>query len=214
MTSSTRVYLIRHGQVVNHHEMRYNGHSDVDITEAGVAQMERLSEFLSSEGRRIEAVYSSDLKRAARGARIIGDRLSLKPVGLPALRELNLGRWDGLTRDEAAALYPEEAHFSFKDLAGTSVKGGETLADLKARVMPAVASIVSNHAGGEAVIVAHGGVNRVFLCEAMGLAIANFFAIEQDYGCLNVIDCFADGVRVVKLLNGGPNQDLNPTRLY
>ena len=69
MTYSTRVYLIRHGQVVNHHEMRYNGHSDVDITEAGVAQMQRLSEFLSAGGRRIEAVYSSDLLRAARGAR-------------------------------------------------------------------------------------------------------------------------------------------------
>ena len=48
----------------------------------------------------------------------------------------------------------------------------------------------------------------------MGLPIKNFFAIEQDYGCLNVIDCFEDGVRVVKLLNGGPNQDLNPTRRY
>ncbi|MBI5236825.1 MAG: histidine phosphatase family protein [Deltaproteobacteria bacterium] len=214
MTCSARLYLIRHGQVVNHHEMRYNGHSDVDITEAGVAQMHRLSEFLSAGGRRIEAVYSSDLKRAARGARMIGERLGLKPVELEALRELNLGRWDGLTRDEAVSMYPEEAHFSFKDLALRSVKGGETLEDLKVRVLPAIASIVSSHAGGEAAIVAHGGVNRVFLCDVMGLAIGNFFAIEQDYGCLNVIDCFEDGGRVVKLLNGGPNQDLNPTRPY
>ena len=37
----TRVFLIRHGQVVNHHEFRYNGHFDVDITDHGVEQMQR-----------------------------------------------------------------------------------------------------------------------------------------------------------------------------
>ncbi|MBI5810323.1 MAG: hypothetical protein HZB21_03930 [Deltaproteobacteria bacterium] len=48
----------------------------------------------------------------------------------------------------------------------------------------------------------------------MGLPLSNFFRIEQDYGCLNVIDCFTDGVKVVKLLNGGPNQELKETRIY
>ena len=48
----------------------------------------------------------------------------------------------------------------------------------------------------------------------MGLPLENFFRIEQDYGCLNIIDYLDDGMKVVKLLNGGPNQDMRPTEIY
>ena len=214
----TRLYIIRHGEVVNHHERRYNGHFDVDITEAGVAQMERLARFLADRAAggsgSIEAVYSSDLTRAVKGAEIIGRGLGLEPVKVPALRELHLGRWEGLTRQEAAERFPEEADFAFKDLATGSVKGGESLVDLGRRVLPAIEEILDRHSGREVCVVAHGGVNRVVLSDALGLPIENFFHMEQDYGCVNVIDRFDDGVRVVKLLNGGPNQALKVTKIY
>ncbi|MDO8426844.1 MAG: histidine phosphatase family protein [Deltaproteobacteria bacterium] len=208
----TRLFLIRHGQVVNHHEYRYNGHFDVDITDTGVEQMERLAAFLS--GVKISAIYSSDLKRATRGADIISKGRGATPVRVHALRELHLGRWEGLTKEEAGIRYPEEAGFSFRDLATSKVKEGESLNDLKARVLPAIDDIVNKHRGGAVCVVAHGGVNRVILTEAMGLPIENFFRIEQDYGCLNLIDYFSDGIKVVKLLNGGPNQEMGETKLY
>ncbi|MBI5469505.1 MAG: histidine phosphatase family protein [Deltaproteobacteria bacterium] len=209
---ATRVYLIRHGQVVNHHEYRYNGHSDVDITPTGVLQMNRLADFLSTHP--IEAMYSSDLQRAVKGARIISKDLGIEPVKVHALRELHLGRWEGLTREEASERFPEEAGFRFKDLATGKVKGGESLLDLRERVLPALKEIIERHRGKKLCIVAHGGVNRVILAEAMGLPIENFFRIEQDYGCLNIIDYFDDGAEVVKLLNGGPNQDMQETKIY
>lgn len=209
---ATRLYLIRHGQVVNHHEYRYNGHFDVDITNTGVDQMHRVSDFLSSH--RIDAVYSSDLQRTVKGARIIGKRLGVDPVMVHSLRELNLGRWEGLTREEAIAKYPEEAHFSFKELATSKVKEGESLLDLRARVIPALETILTKHEHQSVCVIAHGGVNRVILSEAMNMSLENFFRIEQDYGCLNVIDYFNDGMKVVKLLNGGPNQDMRPTEIY
>lgn len=210
--NSTRLYLIRHGQVINHHEFRYNGHFDVDITDIGVLQMENMAAFLATKS--ITAVYSSDLQRAIKGAEIIGGTLGLKPVKVHAFRELHLGRWEGLTREEGAAKFPEEADFRFRDLANTRVKDGENLHDLKARVIPDLESILNKHKGGHIVLVAHGGVNRVVLCEAMQLSMENFFRIEQDYGCLNVIDYFDDGVKVVKLLNGGPNQELRAADIY
>lgn len=209
---ATRLYLIRHGQVVNHHEYRYNGHFDVDITAAGVEQMNRLAAFLSAHP--IQAMYSSDLRRAVKGARIIGKDLGIDPVTVHALRELHLGRWEGLTREEASERFPEEAGFRFRDLATDKVKGGESLKDLRARVLPALVEIIGRHRNKKVCVVAHGGVNRVILAEAMGLPIENFFRIEQDYGCLNIIDYFDDGVEVVKLLNGGPNQEMQETKLY
>ncbi len=208
----TRLLLIRHGQVVNHHEYRYNGHFDVDITELGIVQMTNLSRALSEEP--VSAVYSSDLTRAIKGALIIGKELGIEPVRVEALRELNLGRWEGLTREEAVDKFPEEASFSFKDLATSKVKGGESLGDLRERVLPAVDGIIERHQGEAVCIVAHGGVNRVVLCDAMGLDMENFFKIEQDYGCLNIIDYHVDGIKVVKLLNGGPNRNTDVTQLY
>lgn len=210
--NTTRLYLIRHGQVVNHHEFRYNGHFDVDITDIGVLQMENIAAFLAAE--KITAVYSSDLQRAAKGAEIIGAALGLKPMKIHALRELHLGRWEGLTREEGSVRFPEEADFRFRDLAHTRVKGGENLHDLKSRVIPALHDILHKHRGERMALIAHGGVNRVVLCDAMGLAMENFFRIEQDYGCLNVIDYFDDDVKVVKLLNGGPNQGLKAAEIY
>src|SRR3972149_9013434 len=209
---ATRIYLIRHGQVANHHEYRYNGHFDVDITNTGVEQMHRVSDFIAEQ--KIDAVYSSALQRTVKGARITGKKPGSEPVMVRSLRELNLGRWEGLTREEAIAKYPEEALFSFKELATSKVKEGENLLELRARVIPALENILEKHAHQSVCIVAHGGVNRVVLSEAMKLSLDNFFSIEQDYGCLNIIDFLEDGMKVVKLLNGGPNQDMRPTEIY
>lgn len=208
----TRLFLIRHGQVVNHHEFRYNGHFDVDITDIGVQQMENIAGLFANE--QISAVYSSDLQRAVKGAEMIGRSLGIKPVRIHEFRELSLGRWEGLTREEGEARFPEEAGFRFRDLANSKVQGGENLFDLKNRVIPKLNEILNKHKNEAVCLIAHGGVNRVILCDAMELPMENFFRIEQDYGCLNVIDYFEDGVKVVKLLNGGPNQDLKKTKIY
>jgi alpha-ribazole phosphatase/probable phosphoglycerate mutase len=112
------------------------------------------------------------------------------------------------------ACFPEEAHLSFKDLTTERLEGGESVAELRTRVLPAISRILSLHPDEAIAVVAHGGVNRVILNDALNMADKNFFTIEQDYGCVNVIDYFSDGVRLVKLLNGGPNQELKPPVRY
>src|SRR3972149_108717 len=174
--------------------------------------MDRGAGFLPTKP--LREVYSSDPTRASRGADIIGERLGVPRLRLSALREFHLGRWEGLTREEAVVKYPEDVRFSFRSLAKEKVFGGETLEDLRLRVMPAIGGIVSSHTGESVLIIAHGGVNRVVLCEAMGLDLSNFFRIEQDYGCLNIIDYFDDNVSVVKVLNGGPNQEMGASKIY
>ncbi len=208
----TRLYLARHGQVENHHEFRYNGHTDVDITELGLKQMNQLADFFT--GKKITALYSSDLMRSVKGVEIIGKALTLSFEKLPELRELHLGRWEGLTRSEAIELYPDEAHMNFSDLAKNKLQGGESFQELSTRVLPVIEKIVKAHAGEEVCIIAHGGVNRIILAEAIGMPLENFFRIEQDYGGLNIIDFFSDGNTVVKMLNSGPNQKMGETFIY
>ncbi len=196
----TRIYLVRHGQVVGHEEKRYNGQADVPLTPQGEAQFGLLQ--LRLAGKPIKAVYSSDLQRTMAGARVLAQPFALPSAALAALRELHIGAWEGMTWQELKSRYPQQWQARLDDVVHYRVPGGENLIDLAGRVLPAIREIVARHQGEEVVVVAHGGVNRVILLDAIGAPLESLFSIEQDYGCLNIIDYFADGNSVVRLLNG------------
>jgi broad specificity phosphatase PhoE len=196
----TRVYLMRHGEVANGGEKRYNGHIDVDITEKGVEQMRRLAGLL--EGKPVSAVYSSDLIRSVKGARIISERLSLEPRQHRTLRERSVGAWEGLTAEEIQARYPDQYTAWRADLLNYRPPGGECLQDVRDRILPEYGRIVGAHRGEEIALLLHGGVNRVILAEALGVPPLNLFRIDQAFGALNILDHYEDGMTVVKLLNG------------
>lgn len=200
VTARTRLYLIRHGEVQGAGIPRYNGHADVSLSERGVAQYHAFTERLA--GTRISACYSSDLTRCRVGGEILGRHLGLEPVTDPALRELNIGVWEGMTWAEIQEKYPEQWAARLADIVNYRVPGGENLLDLEARLIPAIRGIVERHQGEEVLVVAHGGANRVVLLNAIGAPLSSLFAIEQQYCCLNIIDYYADGAAVVKLLNG------------
>jgi len=196
----TRVYLMRHGEVANGGEKRYNGHIDVDITEKGVEQMYRLAGLL--EGKPVKAVYSSDLIRSVKGAKIISERLGLKYTSVRTLRERSVGKWEGLTAEEIKQRYPDEFSAWRADLLNFRPPDGECLSDVRERIIPEYRRIVTSHPGQEIAMLLHGGVNRVIIAEALGLAPLNLFRIDQNFGALNIIDHFEDGMTVVKLVNG------------
>lgn len=196
----TRVYLMRHGEVANGAERRYNGHIDVDITENGVRQMHRLAGLLA--GKVLSAVYSSDLIRSVKGARIIADKAGISPTSLEVLRERSVGAWEGLTAEEIKERFPEEYLLWRADLLNYRPPGGECLLDVKNRILPPYKQIVGSHPGAEIALLLHGGVNRIILADALGMEIANLFRIDQTFGALNIIDYFEDGMAVVRLVNG------------
>lgn len=179
---------------------RYNGHADVSLSERGVAQYHGLKERFA--GARIAACYTSDLSRCVIGAEILGAHLGLTPVRERNLRELCVGAWEGKTWAELQAAYPQEWQERLADIVNYRVPQGENLLDLQGRIMPVMDGIVSRHQGEEVLVVAHGGANRVVLLNAIGAPLSAFFNIEQTYCCLNIIDYYADGKAVVKLLNG------------
>jgi alpha-ribazole phosphatase len=198
MIQKTRIHLIRHGEVER--SQCYNGHSDVALTPRGVEQYHGLTSRL--EPGRISACYTSDLSRTVRGGEILGAHLGVVPVSLPQLRELNCGAWEGLTLAEVQCSRREEWEWRLRDLVNARAEGGECVTELAARVLPALAGIVERHRGEEVLVVAHGGVNRVILMDALGAPLASMFSVEQKYCALNVIDYYADGNRVVNLING------------
>lgn len=228
----TTLYLIRHGELEGGGPKRYNGSIDIPMSEKGIEQIKAVSGLIngllsnsdcskylsylrdihSSEGQQeckskaassgLQAVYCSDLSRAAAGAEIIAAPYQLRPVRLRELRERAFGIWEGMTFDEIKAQYPEEFDSWAQNPLKFSPVGGESTVEVRDRAVSALERILHAHKGENISIVAHGGVNRVLLCHILGIPLENIFRIEQDYAAINVIE-FWDKYPVVKLLNGG-----------
>ena len=199
MTPHTRLHLVRHGQVVGFDQKRYNGQVDVALTDLGVEQYHRLKERLADVP--VSACYTSDLTRCVTGANIICSQFDLEPIQRRELRELGIGIWEGMTWTEIIERWPAEWQARLADLVNYRVPQGESLQEMNDRVMPVIKDIVDRHVGQELLVVAHGGVNRVVVLNAIGAPLSRLFSIEQDYGCYNILDYYADGTVTVKLLN-------------
>ena len=202
MKGATTLLLIRHGHTVGGEEKRYKGHMDVELSETGERVIQRLTENLQRLDHTLDAVYCSDLKRSIKSAGILSDPLGMKPVVIPGLRERSFGRWEGMSFEEISEEYPGEFEKWKADPLRFSPPDGESTLEVKKRSLGAVNDLIKRHQGETFSIVAHGGINRIILCHFMGLPLENIFRIEQDYGCLNIIEIYEDGFPVIKLLNG------------
>jgi broad specificity phosphatase PhoE len=184
--SVTTVCLIRHGSVVGAETRRFIGHLDVPLSALGVAQLEALSRRLRAVA--FDAIYCSDLTRTRHSAEILAAPHRLAPVRDPALREFAMGEWDGLTAEQIRALDAGAFEAWMADVGRFQFPGGESLADLTARAVPAFEALVARHAGGTVAVVAHGGSNRAILCHALGLGPGRLLALGQDYAALSVLE--------------------------
>ena len=200
MKTPSRIYLVRHGQVKGYETTPIYGHTDVRTTEIGRLQALNISERLRFTD--IDAIYSSDLKRSSSMAYQIGRYHDVPVTLLPQLREMNFGDWEGMTLGEIKRRFPEELEKRQADLVNySSPGGGESIGSFSSRLISCFDDLRHDRPGGNFVIVAHAGVNRVIICSAFGLALEKIFTIHQDYGCLNIIDYFEDSA-LVRLLNG------------
>ena len=200
MNRTSRLYLIRHGQVDGYERFPVYGHTDVNLTETGILQIRHLAERLRLV--EMKSVYSSDLKRSADSARLIGQFHDVPIHSLPELREMYFGDWEGMTLEEIRKGFPEELKKRQSDLVHYRAPGnGESVKDFAERISSCFERIMKENSSEDMAIVAHGAVNRVILCNALGLDLSRMFNIHQDYGCLNIIDYFPDSI-LVRLMNG------------
>lgn len=197
----TLIYLLRHGEVMLAETRRFVGHLDVPLSPRGEAQCAAQAARLRREP--LAAVFTSDLSRSVRSGEIIGAPHSLAPTPLPALREMAMGRWDGLTPAELEAREPHAFRDWMSRVGEYPFPGGDDVSTLVARVWPAFEAIVAAHAGQAVAIVAHSGSNRAIICRALELPLTRLIAFGQDYAALTVLER-ADGRWRLRRLNERP----------
>src|SRR5262249_51464959 len=179
------------------------GHLDVPLSERGEAQCTAQSTRL--RGVPLVAMYSSDLARARRSGQLIGAACGLEPIAVPALREMAMGRWEGLTADEIREREPQAFAAWMSSIGAFAFPDGESVPDLVARAWPAFEKLTQTHAGSTFAVVAHGGTNRAILCRALGLPLDRLLALGQGYGALTVIER-DDGAWRLRVLNERPGK--------
>jgi XTP/dITP diphosphohydrolase len=172
-----RFLLIRHAESVWNADGRWQGHADPPLSERGVAQSEALGRKLAGE--RADALLCSDLRRACQTAEILGRALGLAPRRDPRLRELDVGRWAGRTRSEIASQDPDLLRRFEEGDPAVCAGGGESRAEIRARVRAAFRSLAHEHAGERLIVVTHLGVVRA-LCPGAELANAEMLELCAD----------------------------------
>ncbi len=174
--SAGRVVLWRHGRTAWNAGERFQGQTDTDLDDVGIAQAAEAAGMLA--GTRPAAVVASDLRRAARTAAALAALTGLPVATDPDLRELDAGAWQGRLRHEIEQRWPQEfaAWQSGEDVA---VGGGERRSDVGART----AAAVERHADGLdardlLVVASHGGALRGAMLQMLGLPLAAWGAFS------------------------------------
>ena len=194
----TRIILVRHGETTWNNSGRYQGQTDIPLSDAGVRQAELLAANFTYG--KPTAVYASDLIRARKTAEILAAEFNLIVQTEPALREINFGTWEGLSYEEIGARWPDEIAKFFRAPDTMVIPQGETVALLQKRTVAVLKRIIERHADDEVAVVAHGAVLRALLCHALNIPLRYFWSIRQYNTAVSVLT-FADGWYSAELIN-------------
>ena len=156
----TEIWLVRHGETPWNAERRVQGWEDIGLNETGVEQARALGRHiknLTQAGQRLDAVYTSDLKRAHATAQTVADEVGL-PLNIhKGVRERHFGVLQGLVYDEMDAHAPEAAAIWRARDPNAELPGGESLGFFYARVVEAINEIAARHVDQRVMVVSHGG---------------------------------------------------------
>jgi phosphoserine phosphatase len=158
----TLVYLVRHGETEWNKEGKFQGCTDIHLSENGEHQAKYLKEVLKDQ---FDLIYTSPLKRAVHTAEIIcEDYKNQKPIILSDIREINFGEWEGLTIHQIREQYPNEYKvWRYDDEFANLVGGDLSIKNASMRARNAILNLVREYPGKRIVIVAHGGIIKAGL---------------------------------------------------
>ena len=171
----TEFLIVRHGETPWNVERRIQGWRDIELNELGQRQAQAVARHLAQhhdEGQqRIDAIYSSDLKRAQQTATFLAQQLSMPLTLSEGVRERNYGILEGIPFPEMQQHYPEVAKVWASRHPDGVIPSGETLRQFHQRVTGAIEAIAAQHQGQRVVVVTHGGAMDILWRQANGAGL-------------------------------------------
>jgi len=173
----TEIILVRHGETEWNVAEIFRGRIDIELNETGIKQAELLAEYLSKI--KIDAIYSSPLKRAFKTAEIIAGYHKRDVAIATGLIDFDFGKWHGLSHQEVKDKYKELYAAWANHPDRVKMPDGESLDDVRKRATGVVGNIIERYKG-TVVLVSHRVVNKVLICALLGLDNSHFWNIKQD----------------------------------
>lgn len=156
----TIIYLIRHGETDWNKERRFQGQKDILLNNFGRLQTEKLANRLYEEKLNIDAIYSSDLKRAIETAEIIGKKFNYAVETNPGLRERSFGIIEGQLLEDWEKQYPD---FNFYSMNIDPSFRIEEFDLFKSRVYTTILELSKRNINKNIIVVSHGAAINAFL---------------------------------------------------
>ena len=192
----TKIYLIRHAEAEGNVYRIAHGHYDGLITQHGYRQIEALRERFAPI--RVDAVYSSDLFRARTTAKAIYVPKHLPLHQRKELREVDMGSWEGQTWQHITTHDPQQLYNFNRDLSQWKIKGGETAAQVRDRLIGALRAIAAENEGKTVAVVSHGAALRITLGTLQGLSLQELGQTPHgDNTAVSLVEADGDTMRVI-----------------
>lgn len=156
----TKLILIRHGESQANRNGIFAGNYDADLEQRGLMQAEKTAYYVK-ENYKVDKVYASDLIRAYKTGKCIGDILGLDVTKCEGFREIKAGKWDGAKFDYIIETYPEEYAVWKNDIGNSRPTEGESVAEMKERVMNAFEKVAIDNEGKTILIATHATPIRI-----------------------------------------------------
>ena len=173
----TEIILVRHGETEWNVTEIFRGRIDIELNETGIRQAELLAEYLNKI--KIDAIYSSPLKRAFKTAEIVAGYHKLDVDIATDLIDFDFGQWQGLSNQEVKYKYKELYAAWTNRPDQVKIPDGESLDDVRKRATGVVNNLIASYQG-TVVSVSHRVVNKVLICALLGLDNSHFWKIKQD----------------------------------
>lgn len=188
--------LVRHGETEWNAQRRYQGQTDVPLSELGRRQAELVAERLA--GQKIDVIYASDLKRAWETAQPFAKQSGLQVVADPRLRELKFGILEGLTFDEAQEHHPEMIAAWLEDFSNTP-DGGESIEAFQARLVSLLNDLKQKYDEQVVLLVAHGGPLSEILRIILELSREKRWYLEIENASVSEVSIAEDYIALKRL---------------
>lgn len=163
----TTILMVRHGESEANRMGVFAGNFDADLQHRGEKQAEKTAEFIANTYK-VDKIYASDLKRAFKTGKAIGDRLGLEVEPNRRLREISAGEWEGKTFSELEEQYKESYSVWRTDVGNARCPGGESTRELGTRILAALTEIAEANEGKIVVVATHATPVRVMQVYTQG----------------------------------------------
>jgi broad specificity phosphatase PhoE len=188
MEPTTRLLLIRHAEVDDAYHRVFGGRIDMPLSPLGRQQAVVLAEYLTRKFK-IDALYTSPMKRVQLTLEPLLARLPLQSVVLEDLREVDFGSWTGLSWDQIADRFGVTAFDWLEHLERGTMPDAEPEEIFRRRVSSSLQRVLEEQPGRSVLIACHGGVIRMALSVLLNLPLHKMTHLEVEYASLTWVNC-------------------------